>query len=76
MKEWRKVVSVSISERNADAMLVAERCADLGIPIGRSGRQILAWAALYLSGATAQAAIETVEPGMSDADLDAALDDF
>ena len=74
--KWRTVVSLSISERNPDATLVAERLRDLGIPLGKGGKQIMAWAALYLSGATSAAAIEPIEQGMSDDELDARLDDF
>jgi hypothetical protein len=70
------VVSLSISTRNPDARLIAQRCADLGIPIGRSGPKILAWAALYLSGAQVEQLAAVEEQGMSDEDLDARLEDF
>jgi hypothetical protein len=71
----RTVVSLSLSASNPDAQLIAERLAAAGVPLTRGGAQILAWAAAFLSGATATPA-QASEPDIDDDELDALLDDF
>jgi hypothetical protein len=71
----RTVISVSVSPRNPDAALVAEALAEQGIELTRGGGQILAWAAAFLNGASATPR-RIEEPGISDEELDALLNDF
>jgi hypothetical protein len=71
----RVVISLSLSASNPDAQLVAEKLAAAGVPLTRGSAQILAWAAAYLSGATA-VLVQASEPGISEDELDALLDDF
>lgn len=71
----RTVISLSLSATNPDALLVAQMLADQGVGLGRSGGQILAWAAAYLSGATAVPPA-TAEPIISEEELDQLLEDF
>lgn len=75
MAEWRTVISLSVSPRNPDAALVAAALAERGIALTHGGGQILEWAAAYLSGATA-APLVASDPGPSDEELTALLDDF
>jgi len=76
----RTVISVSLSERNADAAVVMQALVERGIDLGHSGGQILRWAAAFLTRpmtpapAPEGAAMEAF--GMSSSDLNALLDDF
>lgn len=72
----RTIISLSLSARNPDALLVAEALAARGVPLGRAGAHILTWAAAYLSGATNAPALPADDLGMDDDELDALLDGF
>lgn len=70
----RRVVSLSLSARNADARIVARGLVERDVALTHGGPLILEWAAAYLEGRAAQP-IEDAS-GISDDELDALLDDF
>lgn len=70
----RTVLPVSLSPANPDAVLVAAALRDVGK--GQRSVTLLAWAAAYLRGEVSQGLAISAELGMTEAELDALLDDF
>lgn len=70
----RVIVPLSLSPANPDALVVAAALADVP-PRGRSAA-ILSWAAAYLQGRALEAPAIEADLGMSEEELDAALDNF
>jgi hypothetical protein len=71
----RQVLSLSLSAKNANARTVARGLAAQGVELAHGGPLILEWAAAYLEG-RARAAQDEADDRLSDAELDALLDDF
>lgn len=76
----RKIISISVSEQNADAVVVMRALAERNIRLTRCGGQLLAWAAAHLTAPppipAPEVPLEEETFGMSTSDLHALLDDF
>lgn len=70
----RRILVVSLSARNPDAVAVAQALAD--VPARQRSEQLLGWAAAYLQGRVNEAAGEASPLGLSEEELDQLLDDF
>ena len=71
----RRVVSLSLSAKNAAAQIVARGLVERGVTLTHGGSLILEWAAAYLAGRTMQPP-GAEDEGLSEAELDVLLDDF
>ncbi len=72
----RKVVSLSLSPANPNAEIVLHGLKEHQVPQGQRSAKILEWAAAYLSGRANEQPTMLPGFGMSEAELDALLDDF
>jgi|GEM_PF-2706360 len=70
----RAPLTLSLSPANPDALVVA--AALKGVPAGQRSASLLRWAAAYLQGGVLDAPAVASALGMSEAELDALLDDF
>ncbi len=70
----RAILTVSLSPANPDALVVAE--ALRRVPDGGRSAALLGWAAAYLQGRALDTPAIGAELGMSEAEFDAALDEF
>ena len=72
----RRVISVSFSEKNPDAVVVAQALRDRGITLGHGGGKILAWAAAAIQGKLVVSEAPSLEEsfGMTEQDISASID--
>lgn len=73
-KGQRTILPISLAPGNPDALVVAAALRE--VPHGQRSAAILGWAAAYLQGRAREQPDVIPELGMSEAELDALLDDF
>lgn len=70
----RGVMTISLSPRNADAVVVAEALKD--IPARERSAKLLRWAAAYLAGEERENAQKADAIGLTEDEIDTLLDDW